>query len=143
MKYKRQVTTLAIVVLVVLVGAAILFILSRDTRYKVEEHFAKEITTGNCTGAYTLLSSKEKQDILLQDFHDQFCKVLKDKKLKKTHQTSDIDLDMDNEYTTTYEINPVIMEGKYLLLDSRYFYESETIEGLQFSNTINWSPGRR
>jgi hypothetical protein len=142
MKNKKLVIVLIILILIASIG--LLYIANRNkTQFnEVEEQFTKSIASGNCAAAYDLFSSKLAQSIPIEDFQDRFCKVLKDKKLSKVYQTSDDDLDAEIGYSTAYEISPAPANNKYLIVRSMYFYESETIENVQFLNSIDNLPKR-
>lgn len=134
----KKLLVVVIATIIVIVGlAAITFTKKYPSDEGIENQFTQSLVQGNCSAAYYLLSPPKTEEISSSTFQETFCKPLLGKELTKANATGDIDLDADTEYTTAYEISPQPTEGKYLLVGSRYFYESETITGVQFSNDID------
>lgn len=139
MKNKKLLIAVIATMLVIFGLTVLIFIKNYPSDEGIEKQFTQSLVQGNCSAAYSLLSQSEAEEIPSTTFQETFCKPLLGKELTKAHATGDIDLDADTEYATAYEISPQPTEGKYLLVGSRYFYESKTITRVQFSNNINAS----
>lgn len=106
----------------------------KATDSRIENRLIARLTKGECQSAYTLLSTKAQGANKFVDFR-KYCEELKEKKLVLVGSTGDIDLDADHEQSYIYNVQPDSSQGKYFVVGTLSFYESNEVTDVYFTNS--------